>query len=152
MDIDHSVHEYANYLRKTNPNLGRIIEIATRCASIVASYDGRPKIFAADLEKMQPFIEYQEQCRQVVVPLQGLNIDAKMGNAILGWLSRHADDGRWIRQRLLKKGIHTVLDNYGTGAFNNAIKNLITIRAIQTKVQINEGAASSPLIRLVKGQ
>jgi hypothetical protein len=152
VDIDKSIYDYANHLRASNSNLGRIIEIAIRCASIIASFDGRSKIYAADLEQMKPFIEYQEQCRQIVVPLQGLNVDAKMSNAIRGWLKRHADNGQWVNQRALKKGIHTVLDNFGTGAFNTAVKNLNIIRAVETRVQPNEGARPSHLIRLVKGQ
>ena len=149
--IDKSVWRLAQDWKKQDATLGRSVEVTARCCAIVASFEGQRQIVAKDLEAMRPFLDYQQRCRQLVTPNPGISADAKMSNAILGWLKRHADTGAWANQRALKKGIHNALNEIGPTAFNNTLKNLIFIRAVQVKVQPNDGTRPSHLIRLAKG-
>jgi hypothetical protein len=149
--IDRSVWELANTWKREDPSLGRAVEMTVRCCKIIASFDEKKEITARDLEIMRPFLEYQKTCRNIITPDAAITYDAKMSNGILGWLKRHADSGIWTNQRDLKKGIHRLLDSLGPASYNNAIKGLLFIRAIETMVQGNEGARKSYLIRLAKG-
>jgi hypothetical protein len=149
--IDRSVWELASSWKKHDMSLGRSVEVTIRCCSIVASFDGLGSITGHDLERMRPFLDYQQRCRKIIVPGAGVTTDARMSNAILGWLKRHADEGQWVNQRALKKGIHKVLDELGPTAFKHTMGSLAFIDAIDTKLQPNDGARPSHLIRLLKG-
>jgi hypothetical protein len=150
--IDKSVWRLVQDWRLEDPTLGRSAEVTVRCCSIIASFDGRNRIVAKDLEAMRPFLDYQIRCRKMLDPNPGGNTDARMSNSILQWLKRNADGGEWVNQRSLKKSIHRVLENLGPGAYNNALKNLLFIHAVQTKFQANDGARATHLIRLAKGE
>lgn len=149
--IDRSVWELVTQWKKADLSLGRETEVTVRCCSIIASFDGRSTITAKDLEAMRPFMDYQVWCRQIVQPTAGVTVDAKVCNSILGYLKKHADQGQWINQRSLKRGIHNRLEELGSGAFRNALTNLVAIHAIQIKSHPNPHGEPTHLIRLLKG-
>ncbi|HXP67853.1 MAG TPA: DNA-primase RepB domain-containing protein [Candidatus Dormibacteraeota bacterium] len=149
--INRSVWELAAQWKKADPSLGRSVEVTVRCASIIASFDQRSEINAKDLEAMRPFLDYQQLCRSTVVPSSGITHDAKMSNAILGWLRRHTVDGQWAKQRDLKHGISRPLEELGPKVYTATLWSLGKMQAIETKVQPNSGTRESHLIRLAKG-
>lgn len=149
--INKSVWELAASWKKADMSLGRSVEVTIRCCSIIASFNGQSEIRAKDLEAMRPFLDYQLSCRQSIVPTAGLTMDARMSNAILGWLKRHADGGEWVNQRSLKKGIHNMLNELGPTIFKNTLHSLGVVQAVQTKIQPNDRNKPSHLIRLIKG-
>jgi hypothetical protein len=153
--INESVWKLAGEWKRMDPTLGRAVEVTVRCASIVASFDGRGEIHAADLARMRPFLDYQMRCRSMIVPLPGSTNDAKMCNGIRNWLQKYADGGEWVKQRDLKKGIHRLLEELGAPIFERAMRSLRAINAIQMKPGNDKGPKvgrpSSDLVRLAKG-
>lgn len=147
--ISKSVWELANSWKKKE-SLGRAVEVTIRCANIVASYDQKTEMDANDLDKMRPFLDYQIQCRKLLNPDPSLTYDAKMTNAILGWLNRHAPNGEWVTQRALKRGVIDTLRAIGPVAFTSAIKNLCFMDTVETK-RIPSTGRPSDAIRLKKG-
>jgi hypothetical protein len=149
--VDPDVWQLTKQWNRDDPTLGRSVEVVVRCASIVASFDGRKTLRAIDVEGMRPFLDYQSRCRALITPNPGKTNDAQMCNAILAWLNRHAPCGEWITVRALKKGIHRQLDTLGAAAFVGAIKNLTFMSAIETTEKKSAGPRPSNVIRLVKG-
>jgi hypothetical protein len=149
--IDRSVWHLAAAWGREDLSLGRSVEVTVRCCVINASFNGQTEITDKDLTKWRPFMDYQKRCRELVVPMRGLTTDARMSNAILGWLKRHADGGEWVTQRSLKKGIHGMLEDLGPIVFKNTMNALVFMDAIQTKTQQNKGARPSDMVRLQKG-
>jgi hypothetical protein len=147
--VDRGVWDIASAWKKADVSLGRSVEVTVRCARIIASFDGRPEVTASDLEAMRPFLDYQQRCRKLIVPASGVTTDAKMANAILGWLKRNAPNGQWVSQRDLRRGIHRALEELGPTSFKNTMASLEFGMDIQTQVKMNNGARESALIRLV---
>ena len=100
----------------------RVSENALRVAYICASVDGRPNLRGDDLGPALAFAKYQMRVRKVLQPNPGENADAKCAVAIRGWLSDHAEDGSWISQRELDRGIHS--SRMGPGVFIRCLNNL----------------------------
>jgi hypothetical protein len=149
--INKDVWKLAADWKKADLTLGRSVEVTVRCCSIIASFDGRSEITASDLEAMRPFLDYQQRCRKLIVPSSGVTTDAKMANAILGWLKRHADGGEWVTQRDLKMGVRRQLEELGPMAFKNTLASLQFVNAIEVNARLNSGARASDVVRLKKG-
>ena len=149
--IDAGVWKLVNAWRRQDPDLGRTLEVTVRCAAIIASFDQRETLFAEDIEKMRPFLEYQKRARNLITPNPGVNSSAEMCNAIRGWLNTHASKGEWVTQRSLKKGICSQLDRLGAQIYVGAVKALVSMDAIETTRKTNAGTRPSDLIRLIKG-
>jgi len=71
--IDKSVWRLVQDWRLKDPTLGRSAEVTVRCCAIVASFDGRDRIFPKDLEAMRPFLEYQIRCPKKLHTKPGTN-------------------------------------------------------------------------------
>jgi hypothetical protein len=149
--IDSSVWNLVNAWRRQDPDLGRTLEVTVRCAAIIASFDQRETLFAEDIEKMRPFLEYQKKARNLITPNPGVNASAEMCNAIRNWLNTHASNGEWVTQRSLKKGVSSQLDRLGAQIYVGAVKALVSMDAIETSRRANAGTRPSDLIRLIKG-
>jgi hypothetical protein len=149
--IDAGVWKLVNAWRRQDPDLGRTLEVTVRCAAIIASFDQRENLFAEDIEKMRPFLEYQKRARYLITPNPGENSNAQMCNAILAWLNKHTPNGEWATQRALKKGIKSQLDRLGAPTYVNALKSLGIMGAVGSERKINSNGPPSDLIRLIKG-
>jgi hypothetical protein len=83
-------------------DLGRIVEVCARVATIFAAIDGRSKVTGEDLEKLWPLAQYQKALRAIFKPNPGTNPDAIYANAAMGWIQAHARQWRSLRD--LQKG------------------------------------------------
>jgi hypothetical protein len=152
VSIDKNVWELLKVWRKQDPSLGRTLEIVVRCAVIIASIDQRKTIYAKDIEAIRPFLDYQMRCRQLITPNPGITNDAKMTNAVLGWLNRHASKCEWVNQRDVKRGLDSQITTLGLWVYSGALKNLEFTGAIESYDKPNAGTRASKLIRLTESQ
>lgn len=150
VSVDPAVWELMEEWKRADSTLGRSAEVTLRCAVIIAAFDGRTRLFAKDVEAMRPFLNYQVECRKVILPNAGTTLDAKMCNAIMNYLRRKALSGEWVTGRSLRRGLQRHIDNLGPFIFLNAIKNLQQVRAIEKSTHKNEGARDSEVFRLLK--
>lgn len=150
VSVDKSVWKLVHQWRKADTTLDRTIEIIVRCAVIIASFDNRPIVFSKDVEALRPLLDYQTRCRLFIQPNPGLTFDAKMCNAILGWLEINSPNGQWMRERDLKRSIRRTLETLGPQVYNNAKKNLAFYGSIEFNIQQNKDTRPSEIIRLVR--
>lgn len=120
--LDGSVFEVGQAWAKQNPELGRVIEICIRIATIFASMDGRSRVTGKDLEVLSGLAAYQLDLRRQFQPNAGQNADAQFANAALRWINRHA--GEWTSIALLKKGVHSYEQKLGPNVAERALLSM----------------------------
>ena len=64
VSLDGSVFEVSKSWNQKNPDLGRIVEICIRIATIFASMDGRETVTGKDLERLEGLAQYQLDIRK----------------------------------------------------------------------------------------
>ena len=77
----------------------REAEMALRVALICAAFDRRKLLCAEDLEPALAFARYQTRVRLILRPNIGQTNEAKIADAVLGYLKRHAPNGQWLPRR-----------------------------------------------------
>ena len=83
-------------------DLGRIVEVCVRVATVFAGIDGRKEVTGEDLEKLWSLALYQKAVRGIYKPNPGVNPDAVYANVALNWIHQHAQQWRTLRD--LQKG------------------------------------------------
>ncbi len=126
VEVDPTIWEMVEQIRKENPKIGREAEIAVRAARICASFDGRKILRTQDCESsVKAFIETQLHVREYLRPNEGVTNDAKCANALLMWLERNASDMRVVPERDVRHGLRKTLAKLGPGTLAYATKNLV---------------------------
>jgi hypothetical protein len=92
-----SLAEVIKDWNKRDKELGRIVEVCVRVATIYAAVDGRATVTGADLEKLWPLAMYQKAIRNLYKPNPGVNPDAIYANAAMNWIRQHAQQWRTLR-------------------------------------------------------
>lgn len=120
--LDGSVFEVVKDWNKKNPDLGRIVEICARIATIYASMDGRPVVKGQDLEALHGLAEYQLDTRKQFQPNAGMNPDAQFANAAQRWIDKNAAE--WTNITDLKTSIHAYEMKLGPNVAERALYSL----------------------------
>lgn len=148
--VDHRVWDELNRW-KDDHNMGRVAEIALRCAVIAASFDGRSTLTVDMLGPAFALAQYQMRLRTVLQPNPGLNPDAQMAFKIKRWLHENANDGRWINRRLLSREIHA--ERLGPSVFDRTISSLVKGGELDVMdFQLPGDKRKTPCVRLVVHQ
>jgi DNA primase RepB-like protein len=87
--LDESVFEETRTWDKDG-QMGRIVEVCIRIATIFASVDGRQRITGKDLEPLLPLARYQQSLRAKFSPNAGVSPEAIFANKALEWVNRNA--------------------------------------------------------------
>jgi len=74
--------------RKADPELGRIVEIALRAATIAACYDGREILKPDELGPARALVDYQRRIRAMLKPNYGETIEGRVSETILRYMKR----------------------------------------------------------------
>jgi hypothetical protein len=119
---DASLFEVIKSWNKKDPELGRVVEICTRVATIFAAMDGRPEIDGNDLERLEGLAQYQKAIRSQFRPNAGVTSDAQFANAALGWIERHAQ--QWVSVSLLKRRLYRYQEKLGPNVAERALFSL----------------------------
>ena len=140
--LDGSVFEVAKDWNRKDQNLGRIVEICTRIATIYASMDGRELVTGKDLEDLWDLAQYQLDLRKQFQPNAGINPDAQFANAAVRWIEKYAQD--WTPVWELKKGVHSHEMKLGPNVAERALYALA--RGGRIQLWMNTGdLAKNPL-------
>jgi Bifunctional DNA primase/polymerase, N-terminal len=107
-----------------DPELGRIIEMCARIATIYASIDGRPIVNGQDLENLSGLAANQLAIRRQFNPNAGETPDAIFANAVINWLRANGNGG-WVNISSVKKGVHVYEMKLGPNVAERAIQSLV---------------------------
>jgi len=148
--IDGSVWEVTKKWQRETPDLGRILEIAVRIATICASFDGQTVLTGKDLDSgaAKATLGYQKWVRTKLVPNAGENPDAQCSNAILAWLQAHAPKGEWVSMRDLKRGLNYSRMRLGPRTFLSAFNTLASPVIGAIEIEITKQTTGRPSIRV----
>lgn len=116
--IDREVYEMMDQWRKQGLD-ARAVENAIRVAVICASFDGRTRLMANELEAARSFAKYQTRVKSYLQPNEGLNFDAQCAISIIRILKKRRG---WTIRRDLSRAIHS--NRLGPGVFDKALRNL----------------------------
>ena len=117
---DGSVFEVIRSWNKSNPEMGRVVEICSRVAAIYASIDGRPIVYGQDLENLSGLAQNQLTIRQIFKPNAGILPDAQFANAVINWLTAKTK-GEWVNISAVKKGVHATEMKLGPNVAERAL-------------------------------
>lgn len=123
VSFDGSVWEVIKAWKEKDPSLTRIVEIATRVATVFASVDGRGVVTGDDLEKLWSFVEYQKDIRSQFKPNEGENPDAIYANIALAWIKNYGKNWRTVRD--LQTGTNYHRKKFGPNVCFRALQGLL---------------------------
>lgn len=144
--VERAVFDEINRWKKEY-DMGRVAEIALRCAVIAASFDRRPKLTVDNLGPAFELAKYQMRLRKILQPNPGENPDAQMAFKIMTWLQDNAADGRWTGKRLLTRMISA--HRLGPGVFDRAVTSLVKNGELEIDdFALPGNSRKSPCVRL----
>lgn len=122
-EIDKSVWEARDAIRKAEGIDSRILELAIRVAMVCAAWDKRDVLRASDLEPAWELARYQHRVRGMLQPNPGRNFEAMAAHKIMAYLKQHADGEKWLAWRDVLRATHVM--EFGLSVANRALDALV---------------------------
>jgi len=102
--------------------LGRVVELCVRVATIYAALDGRSEVTGKDMQPLKSLGLYQLGLRQTFRPNPGVTTDAQYANKALYWINKNAEN--WTSIRQLKRHLYRLEERLGPNVAERAIMSL----------------------------
>jgi len=106
----------------------RISEIAIRCATICASFNGQPLLLPEHTDPHLELLRYQTRIREILRPNPGENFEARLAHKFLSYLARQ--NGRFVTRRELLRNTHAY--DLGPSTADRALAVLIANGDVET--------------------